>query len=72
MPSPRLSFACAHLADEHLVAAFNPGATTSTATAARVFGVPVEGTPRHFVADAKAVNFGIVYGQQASGHSNVS
>lgn len=58
----------AHLsADEHLVAAFNEGADFHSATAARVFGVPVEQVTGELRSRAKAVNFGIVYGQQAYG-----
>ena len=58
----------AHLsADEHLVAAFNSGADFHAATAARVFGVPVEEVTPALRSRAKAVNFGIVYGQQAFG-----
>lgn len=58
----------AHLsADEHLVAAFNSGADFHAATAARVFGVPVEEVTPALRSRAKAVNFGIVYGQQAYG-----
>ncbi len=58
----------AHLsADEHLVAAFNSGADFHRATAARVFGVPVEEVTPQLRSRAKAVNFGIVYGQQAYG-----
>ncbi|WP_302962548.1 DNA polymerase I [uncultured Adlercreutzia sp.] len=60
----------AHLsADEHLVAAFNSGADLHTSTAARVFGLdPADVTPA-LRSRAKAVNFGIVYGQQAFGLS---
>ena len=58
----------AHLSgDEHLVAAFNSGADFHASTAARVFGVPVEEVTAQMRARAKAVNFGIVYGQQAFG-----
>ncbi|WP_322151677.1 DNA polymerase I [Paratractidigestivibacter sp.] len=58
----------AHLSgDEHLVAAFNSGADFHAATAARVFGVPVEEVTAQLRSRAKAVNFGIVYGQQAFG-----
>ncbi|EPD77719.1 DNA polymerase I [Atopobium sp. oral taxon 199] len=58
----------AHLsADEHLVAAFNSGADFHAATASRVFGVPVEDVTPELRSRAKAVNFGIVYGQQAYG-----
>ncbi|MFC2706418.1 MAG: DNA polymerase I [Olsenella profusa] len=60
----------AHLsADEHLVAAFNSGADFHAATASRVFGVPVEEVTPQLRSRAKAVNFGIVYGQQAYGLS---
>ena len=60
----------AHLSgDEHLVAAFNSGADFHAATAARVFGVPVEEVTPQMRSRAKAVNFGIVYGQQAFGLS---
>ncbi len=58
----------AHLsADEHLVEAFNSGADFHRATAARVFGVPMEEVTPQLRSRAKAVNFGIVYGQQAYG-----
>ncbi len=58
----------AHLsADEHLVAAFNEGEDFHAATAARVFGVPVNEVTPQLRSRAKAVNFGIVYGQQAYG-----
>ena len=58
----------AHLSgDEHLVAAFNSGADFHAMTAARVFGVPVEDVTSQMRSRSKAVNFGIVYGQQAFG-----
>ena len=58
----------AHLsADEHLVAAFCSGADFHASTAARVFDVPVEQVTPQLRSRAKAVNFGIVYGQQAFG-----
>ena len=58
----------AHLSgDEHLIAAFNEGADFHAATAARTFGVPVEEVTPELRSRAKAVNFGIVYGQQAFG-----
>ena len=60
----------AHLsADEHLVAAFNEGEDFHAETAARVFGVPVDQVTPALRSRAKAVNFGIVYGQQAYGLS---
>ncbi len=58
----------AHLSgDEHLVAAFNSGADFHAATAARVFGVGIDEVTPQLRSRAKAVNFGIVYGQQAFG-----
>ena len=60
----------AHLSgDEHLVAAFNSGMDFHASTAARVFGIPVEEVTPQLRSRAKAVNFGIVYGQQAYGLS---
>jgi DNA polymerase-1 len=60
----------AHLsADEHLIAAFNEGADFHTATAARVFGISPSDVTPELRSRAKAVNFGIVYGQQAYGLS---
>ena len=58
----------AHLSgDEHLIAAFCEGADFHASTAARVFGVPLEEVTPQLRSRAKAVNFGIVYGQQAFG-----
>ena len=51
------------------MAAFNSGMDFHAATAARVFGVPVEEVTPELRSRAKAVNFGIVYGQQAYGLS---
>lgn len=60
----------AHLSgDEHLVRAFNEGEDFHAETAARVFGVPVSEVTPDLRSHAKAVNFGIVYGQQAYGLS---
>ena len=60
----------AHLSgDESLIEAFCSGADFHSSTASQVFGVPLaEVTPR-MRSRAKAVNFGIVYGQQAYGLS---
>ena len=58
----------AHLSgDQHLIAAFNSGMDFHAATAARVFGLPIEEVTPTLRSRAKAVNFGIVYGQQAYG-----
>lgn len=60
----------AHLSgDEHLVRAFNEGEDFHAETAARVFGVPVSEVTPDLRSRAKAVNFGILYGQQAYGLS---
>lgn len=60
----------AHLSgDEHLVRAFNEGEDFHAETAARVFGVPAAEVTPDLRSRAKAVNFGIVYGQQAYGLS---
>ena len=60
----------AHLSgDGHLVRAFNEGEDFHAETAARVFGVPVSEVTPDLRSRAKAVNFGIVYGQQAYGLS---
>ncbi|MFQ9741654.1 MAG: DNA polymerase [Slackia sp.] len=58
----------AHLSgDESLIDSFCGGADFHAATAARVFGIPVEEVTPELRSRAKAVNFGIVYGQQAFG-----
>lgn len=60
----------AHLSgDEHLIAAFNSGTDFHANTASRVFDVPLHDVTSAMRARAKAVNFGIVYGQQAFGLS---
>ena len=51
------------------MAAFCSGADFHAATASRVFGIPVEDVTPELRSRAKAVNFGIVYGQQAFGLS---
>jgi DNA polymerase-1 len=55
--------------DEHLIAAFLSGEDFHAATAARVFGVAPADVTSEMRSRAKAVNFGIVYGQQAFGLS---
>ena len=58
----------AHLSeDHHLISAFCEGEDFHAETAARVFGVPVDEVTPEQRRRAKAVNFGIVYGQQAYG-----
>lgn len=58
----------AHLSDDQgLIDAFNSGYDFHAHTASQVFGVPVEEVTKEMRSRAKAVNFGIVYGQQAFG-----
>lgn len=58
----------AHLSgDVGLIEAFTSGADFHTATAARVFGVAPDEVDSAMRSRAKAVNFGIVYGQGAHG-----
>jgi DNA polymerase-1 len=58
----------AHLSgDAGLIEAFTSGADFHQATAARVFGVAPDQVEPRMRARAKAVNFGIVYGQSAHG-----
>lgn len=58
----------AHLSgDVHLIEAFRFGADFHASTASRVFGIPVDEVTPALRSRAKAVNFGIVYGQQAYG-----
>ena len=58
----------AHLSnDAGLIAAFNSGADFHAQTASQVFGVPFDQVTPEMRSRAKAVNFGIVYGQQAFG-----
>jgi len=53
--------------DEHLIEAFNSGVDVHTLTASKVFDVPFEEVTKDMRYKAKAVNFGIVYGQTKYG-----
>ncbi len=53
--------------DENLIEAFNSGIDVHTLTASKVFGVSVENVTKDMRTKAKAVNFGIVYGQSKYG-----
>jgi len=54
----------AHLSqDENLLAAFRDGEDIHARTAARIYGVPIEKVDSRMRSGAKAVNFGIIYGQ---------
>ena len=51
--------------DESMIESFKKGEDIHAATAAKVFNVPLLEVTRTQRADAKAVNFGIIYGQGA-------
>ncbi len=53
--------------DKHLMEAFNSGVDVHTLTASKVFDVPVEDVTKEMRYKAKAVNFGIIYGQSKYG-----
>lgn len=53
--------------DEHLIHAFTSGEDVHTMTASKVFGVKLEEVTKEMRRRAKAVNFGIVYGQSKYG-----
>lgn len=55
--------------DENMMDAFEKGLDIHTATAARVYGIPLEEVSSTQRRNAKAVNFGIIYGQSAFGLS---
>jgi DNA polymerase-1 len=62
-----LRVAAAMSKDPGLVEAFRDGIDIHTATAAKVFGVALDEVDRTQRSQAKAVNFGILYGQGAFG-----
>ena len=53
--------------DEHLIHAFTSGEDIHAQTAAKIFGVKLEDVTKAQRSRAKAVNFGIVYGQTRYG-----
>ena len=53
--------------DENLIHAFKSGEDVHTMTASKVFGVDLENVTKDMRRKAKAVNFGIVYGQSKYG-----
>lgn len=58
----------AHLSqDTGLLQAFKEGLDVHKATAAEVFGVPVDQVEAHQRRSAKAINFGLIYGMSAFG-----
>jgi DNA polymerase-1 len=61
----------AHMADiPELKAAFRDGLDIHAMTASEMFGVPIEGMPAHIRRQAKAINFGVIYGISAFGLAN--
>ena len=53
----------AHISgDKNMIEAFNNGEDIHRQAASRVFGIPMEDVTKEQRSDAKAVNFGIVYG----------
>ncbi|MHC1730960.1 MAG: DNA polymerase I [Bacteroidales bacterium] len=60
----------AHLSgDNAMIADFTSGQDIHSATAAKIFGVPVEEVTREMRSRAKTANFGIIYGISAFGLS---
>ena len=55
--------------DEGLISAFKEGHDIHAATAARVYGVPINLVSREMRGNAKMVNFGLMYGMSAFGLS---
>jgi DNA polymerase-1 len=55
--------------EEAMIEAFKQGIDIHTATAARVYGIEVKDVTSEQRRNAKAVNFGIIYGQSAFGLS---
>lgn len=60
----------AHFSDDpELIRAFESGEDIHTHTASLVFGVPIQEVTKEMRKNAKAVNFGILYGQSSFGLS---
>lgn len=55
--------------DENMISAFKEGIDIHTSTASKVFNTPIHEVSREQRSSAKAVNFGIIYGQSAFGLS---
>ena len=56
--------------ENHMIEAFKQGADIHTATAAKLFGIPLDEVTKSQRSQAKTVNFGIIYGVSAFGLSN--
>jgi DNA polymerase-1 len=58
----------AHMSDDQaMIAAFQAGQDIHAATAAAIFGVPLDRVSRDQRRHAKAINFGLIYGMSAFG-----
>jgi DNA polymerase-1 len=58
----------AHMAnDEAMIAAFRAGQDIHAATAAGIYGIPLEAVTKEQRRHAKSINFGLVYGMSAFG-----
>ena len=58
----------AHLSqDAGLISAFEAGADIHSATAAEIFGLPIDQVDAESRRSAKAINFGLIYGMSAHG-----
>lgn len=55
--------------DVNMIAAFKAGEDIHASTASKVFGIPLAEVTKEQRSSAKAVNFGIIYGQSAFGLS---
>ncbi|HWT78004.1 MAG TPA: DNA polymerase, partial [Candidatus Methylomirabilis sp.] len=55
--------------DESMLAAFQAGQDIHTATAAAIFGVPLEAVNKEQRRNAKSINFGLIYGISSFGLS---
>lgn len=53
--------------DEGMIAAFKAGHDIHTATAAKIYNIPLEEVTKEMRYKAKSVNFGLIYGQGAFG-----
>ncbi|MDR2906595.1 MAG: DNA polymerase I, partial [Bacteroidales bacterium] len=53
--------------DESMIADFAEGHDIHTATAAKIYGVPISSVDKEMRRSAKSINFGIVYGMSAFG-----